>query len=269
MRFLSTPSARRATPPDLLDADALVISIHALREEGDPPVPEAGRPGADISIHALREEGDSLSRTGCSGSTGFLSTPSARRATMMPIRNRRRRGFLSTPSARRATGTVDDADFLKVFLSTPSARRATKPAVVDVLSQRFLSTPSARRATRFLPVPCWAKAYFYPRPPRGGRPNSRSFLSSRRRFLSTPSARRATRRSATSSRSLTHFSPRPPRGGRPPLCSGLECLYQFLSTPSARRATDAGGRRPGRGDISIHALREEGDRWTRCLPRPA
>ena len=34
--------------------------------------------------------------------------------------------FLSTPSARRATlGTVDDADFLKVFLSTPSARRAT------------------------------------------------------------------------------------------------------------------------------------------------
>ena len=66
---------------------------------------------------------------------------------MMPIRNRRRRGFLSTPSARRATGTVDDADFLKVFLSTPSARRATKPAVVDVLSQRFLSTPSARRAT--------------------------------------------------------------------------------------------------------------------------
>ena len=111
---------------------------------------------------------------------------------MMPIRNRRRRGFLSTPSARRATGTVDDADFLKVFLSTPSARRATKPAVVDVLSQRFLSTPSARRATRFLPVPCWAKAYFYPRPPRGGRPNSRSFLSSRRRFLSTPSARRAT-----------------------------------------------------------------------------
>ena len=79
-------------------------------------------------------------------------------------------------------------------------------------------------------------------------------------FLSTPSARRATRRSATSSRSLTHFYPRPPRGGRPPLCSGLECLYQFLSTPSARRATDAGGRRPGRGDISIHALREEGDR---------
>ena len=77
---------------------------------------------------------------------------------MMPIRNRRRRGFLSTPSARRATGTVDDADFLKVFLSTPSARRATKPAVVDVLSQRFLSTPSARRATAWsLQTMAWTR----------------------------------------------------------------------------------------------------------------
>ena len=89
---------------------------------------------------------------------------------MMPIRNRRRRGFLSTPSARRAT----------------------KPAVVDVLSQRFLSTPSARRATRFLPVPCWAKAYFYPRPPRGGRRNIHDCTSKSFQFLSTPSARRAT-----------------------------------------------------------------------------
>ena len=33
----------------------------------------------------------------------------------------------------------------------------------------------------------------------------------------------------------------------------------FLSTPSARRATGAFHRRCGAGDISIHALREEGD----------
>ena len=57
-RFLSTPSARRAT--DLLSKTVLirVISIHALREEGD---------------------------VGTSSSTDhrnqFLSTPSARRAT--------------------------------------------------------------------------------------------------------------------------------------------------------------------------------------------
>ena len=34
---------------------------------------------------------------------------------------------------------------------------------------------------------------FYPRPPRGGRPNEYIFLNSTDKFLSTPSARRATR----------------------------------------------------------------------------
>ena len=36
---------------------------------------------AVISIHALREEGDSQSWKRCSSTTRFLSTPSARRAT--------------------------------------------------------------------------------------------------------------------------------------------------------------------------------------------
>ena len=56
-RFLSTPSARRATSPIPTWRICDHISIHALREEGD-----AGRHGscaaALISIHALREEGD-------------------------------------------------------------------------------------------------------------------------------------------------------------------------------------------------------------------
>ena len=56
-RFLSTPSARRATR---LAVDGLLILA--------------------ISIHALREEGDS-SGFETSGARKFLSTPSARRAT--------------------------------------------------------------------------------------------------------------------------------------------------------------------------------------------
>ena len=36
-----------------------------------------------ISIHALREEGDSISYIGCSRVMVFLSTPSARRATLL------------------------------------------------------------------------------------------------------------------------------------------------------------------------------------------
>ena len=80
MRFLSTPSARRATPAGWADCPFSTISIHALREEGDnekpvalpnepdfyPRPPRGGRPrfgrccrcGLSISIHALREEGD-------------------------------------------------------------------------------------------------------------------------------------------------------------------------------------------------------------------
>ena len=39
--------------------DGTIISIHALREEGDAPAPRL-RHKVDISIHALREEGDVL-----------------------------------------------------------------------------------------------------------------------------------------------------------------------------------------------------------------
>ena len=82
--FLSTPSARRATQKGCTGWDSQVISIHALREEGDPPQrrgitarrnfyprpPRGGRPRLsgvplrtlEISIHALREEGDTSKR---------------------------------------------------------------------------------------------------------------------------------------------------------------------------------------------------------------
>ena len=78
--FLSTPSARRATTRGIDVVDAGRISIHALREEGDPlcagcktteknfyPRPPRGgrrelalwdEEKLAISIHALREEGD-------------------------------------------------------------------------------------------------------------------------------------------------------------------------------------------------------------------
>ena len=57
-KFLSTPSARRATTGKRLMTDA----------EG-------------ISIHALREEGDTTGKVDTPEFKIFLSTPSARRAT--------------------------------------------------------------------------------------------------------------------------------------------------------------------------------------------
>ena len=57
-KFLSTPSARRATGRERVHPRCKAISIHALREEGDVAVP-AIFAHFFISIHALREEGDS------------------------------------------------------------------------------------------------------------------------------------------------------------------------------------------------------------------
>ena len=56
--FLSTPSARRATKTVGDRHKALEISIHALREEGDPRCFFVFAQSFVISIHALREEGD-------------------------------------------------------------------------------------------------------------------------------------------------------------------------------------------------------------------
>ena len=147
--------------------------------------------------------------------------------------------FLSTPSARRATDMVAKAmASLPKFLSTPSARRATPSRPVHQGSGRgFLSTPSARRATRWLIGSTATPAYFYPRPPRGGRHAAFWQAYGIDLFLSTPSARRATTNSVYDRILLLYFYPRPPRGGR----------HVVLHGPLAKLA------------ISIHALREEGD----------
>ena len=123
---------------------------------------------------------------------------------------------------------------------------------------------------------------FYPRPPRGGRPAAPSRTRLPVKFLSTPSARRATLRSAASAWYHEDFYPRPPRGGRRGRAFFRNRMCRFLSTPSARRATGdhvipdfnfalflstPSARRATQHDfhvwrihdISIHALREEGD----------
>ena len=65
------------------------ISIHALREEGDHF--HKVRDGLIvISIHALREEGDQVRTAILDGMMQFLSTPSARRATTHPAASRYR-----------------------------------------------------------------------------------------------------------------------------------------------------------------------------------
>ena len=79
-----------------------------------------------ISIHALREEGDLGLRYEGDNAKVFLSTPSARRATL--VYGRQRRGKLISIHALREEGDgihVSAVLESQEFLSTPSARRAT------------------------------------------------------------------------------------------------------------------------------------------------
>ena len=82
VEFLSTPSARRATYSMDKNKMSMMISIHALCEEGDLLHAVDKLRLLVISIHALCEEGDARAASIAVRASGFLSTPSARRATI-------------------------------------------------------------------------------------------------------------------------------------------------------------------------------------------
>ena len=174
--FLSTPSARRATGRKLRRGRRHNISIHALREEGDLHKLPGDFRESSISIHALREEGDFINSRAISENRVFLSTPSARRATVIShvqrpphrisihalreegdgsvvLHHQRGQQFLSTPSARRAT----DGDLVRVGIHEISIHALREEGdyeidIAQLVAGEFLSTPSARRATHALVV---------------------------------------------------------------------------------------------------------------------
>ena len=146
-----------------------------------------------ISIHALREEGDAAPMATAFSMLLFLSTPSARRAT-----DHRRRSVavhrISIHALREEGDARDPHDVVREIISIHALREEGDEELMieDAAKVEFLSTPSARRATktiwrlsthtlisihalreegdvsRFL---LWTSCgYFYPRPPRGGRP---------------------------------------------------------------------------------------------------
>ena len=191
-----------------------------------------------ISIHALREEGDSgPSSKGRRAGHFYPRPPRGGRLHLRPS------GpllclFLSTPSARRATPR-DTQEGAAVQISIHALREEGDccPSNALLKTVLFLSTPSARRATDNDVDKFIASYDFYPRPPRGGRPSSTMRSRGALIFLSTPSARRATCLSRRRLQGPWNFYPRPPRGGRPCIGRRDQVANQFLSTPSARRAT--------------------------------
>ena len=123
--FLSTPSARRATYDELKEYFKPIISIHALREEGDSLMQEVQSYTPSISIHALREEGDG--RPVYCIQVNVISIHALREegdrkfspwASKLP-------NFYPRPPRGGRHGLDFDGILDGLFLSTPSARRAT------------------------------------------------------------------------------------------------------------------------------------------------
>ena len=170
-KFLSTPSARRATPSNLIPQ---ILQVHFY-----PRPPRGGRRVVDqiidiihlISIHALREEGDQKSKTDINNYLLFLSTPSARRAThadaaaglllRISIHALREEGdqrrtdghrlrdhfYPRPPRGGRLTLSQLMLPCQRISIHALREEGDTKTVSRNATALRFLSTPSARRAT--------------------------------------------------------------------------------------------------------------------------
>ena len=146
-----------------------MISIHALREEGDFG-PFSGKMFSLISIHALREEGDMMFALWMPMSCYFYPRPP--------------RG-----------GRLDPHRFTAVSLDISiHALREEGDLLAEIVKPVELISIHALREEGdfFSAVLHPAQSDFYPRPPRGGRPED-----------------------AQGTSPLKYFYPRPPRGGRP------------------------------------------------------
>ena len=150
--------------------------------------------GIEISIHALREEGDPGTPITFEEDSIFLSTPSARRATLIALRH--------------------GADHQNFYPRPPRGGRPgrnNRPAALSDISIHALREEGDRGLRTSTPP----RNNFYPRPPRGGRPPSaaRACSSSFNFYPRPPRGGRP----ITSFRPspIMDFYPRPPRGGRP------------------------------------------------------
>ena len=168
-----------------------VISIHALRGEGDPSS-FIVHIILNISIHALRGEGD--------------------------LRCARQRFAEEYFNPRPPWGGRRQSD------------------VIDEINASFQSTPSVGRATQRANSTSTRFKDFNPRPPWGGRPKVKQGKNQRK-----------------------HFNPRPPWGGRPGRANANAGYRHFNPRPPWGGRHYAENHYYGFNDISIHALRGEGD----------
>ena len=148
-RFLSTPSARRATrqPEGWIYSD----------KDFYPRPLRVGRPVLfvekslfhEISIHALCEEGDIFTSSMTSTPSIFLSTPSARRATDVPVIFHRigRISIHALCEEGDPPTAVEMSSRCSISIHALCEEGDLQYPKLDDPELIFLSTPSARRAT--------------------------------------------------------------------------------------------------------------------------
>ena len=193
-----------------------------------------------ISIHALCEEGDVFILFFLLLSKGFLSTPSARRATRLHVsESLRNADFYPRPlRGGRRLDAFGLMDVFKISIHALCEEGDRCPASAATRSRYFYPRPLRGGRPPSATASRPSASYFYPRPLRGGRRTEPSTLLCLQLisihalceegdetddlneaigilFLSTPSARRATSQSSRTTAAMD----------------------TFLSTPSARRAT--------------------------------
>ena len=169
-KFLSTPSARRATHNNFAKRVPVLISIHALREEGDdfttiprlfyrnfyPRPPRGGRHLARIHAECCIQ---------------FLSTPSARRATCrFGIQPHPCTYFYPRPPRGGRPGRAEQNSPL-TRISIHALREEGDDVVHSQIHDLRISIHALREEGDSLAINIvLLTSDFYPRPPRGGRP---------------------------------------------------------------------------------------------------
>ena len=150
-RFLSTPSARRATRPRQYLPPRSPYFYPRPPRGGRPRLPISLYLSMVISIHALREEGDCCGISWRATGSDFYPRPprGGRQGPLFHPQCPQR--FLSTPSARRATSTKGIPAAAFRFLSTPSARRAT-PAAITLAQFIIISIHALREEGDEMPT---------------------------------------------------------------------------------------------------------------------
>ena len=174
----------------------------------------------------------------------FLSTPSARRATLLPPQRLYRSfQFLSTPSARRATFRFSPA-IISISISIHALREEGDRQFQQFRSafQDFYPRPPRGGRRSFSVRPAGVHRHFYPRPPRGGRQKRLPLHHVQGKISIHALREEGDLQKMQRLDGSKYFYPRPPRGGRLAAQGSFPINSIFLSTPSARRATGGKGR---------------------------